>query len=183
MNLWKFKGKLLSAVMLSALTSVSYAANTSAVEAAGTVNKPSYYAINDASGFVYQYLSKTYKQGSQKNADILLIGENVTADQALRDQVNQALQANKTVIFDGKGSASKAKELAQAVLGNTIEADAIQFKKAPGDNSGLSMTPILSGERIAQASSIATSQLLESKVANPSLRAATTTNTVENILP
>lgn len=183
MSLWKFSGKLLlSAVVISVFSSVSYA-DTVSLQSSNSDNALSYYAIGDTNGFVYNHVSKKYKQGAKNSADVLLIGEGVKADQALITLVNQALQANKTVIFDGNGSASKAQELAQAVLGNTINADAIQFRKAPGDQGGYSMTPIVSGEKIAKASTVASSQLLESKVYNPAIQAAVTTNTVENILP
>ncbi|WP_029686842.1 hypothetical protein [Tatumella saanichensis] len=124
------------------MTYAMAADNTTDVqEPVTTDTTPYYYSLSDTSGGVFNYIKTKYHQGTSDNYDILLVGDSLTADQALKSTVLQALNSGKEVIFDGNSGGKKATQLANDVIGSTLDADAIMFKTAPtGD--GYLMTPV-----------------------------------------
>lgn len=115
--------------------------STDTREPVTTDTTPSYYSLSDNNGGVFNYMKGKYHQGSATYYDILLIGDSVTADQSLKTTVLQALNSGKSVIFDGSSGGKKAAQLADAVMGSTLDADAIMFKTTSA-GAGYLMTPV-----------------------------------------
>ena len=124
-----------------------FTANVMAADTSGdqepitTVTTPTYYALGDSDGGVLNYFKTKYTAGSASDYDILLLGDSLSADASLKTTVSQALTAGKEVIFDGSVGSTKAAALAGAVLGSSVQADAIMFKTAPAGD-GYLMTPV-----------------------------------------
>ena len=106
-----------------------------------TVTTPTYYALGDSDGGVLNYFKTKYTAGSASDYDILLLGDSLSADASLKTTVTQALTQGKEVIFDGSAGGKKVAALAGAVLGSSVQSDAVMFKTAP-EGDGYLMTPV-----------------------------------------
>lgn len=100
------------------------------------------YVLQDEDGFVYNYMKSNSKVVDPSDAEIILIGQDISVNNETETKINAYLAQGKTVIFDGLSTGSKASNVAMSIMKNTVQADAIVFKGSLQGND-LSMTPVM----------------------------------------